>query len=102
VPETAKEALAKRQAQAAVMLVQLGHAERVWPLLQYSSDPSLRTWILHKLSPLGSDPHTLLGRLDAERDISIRRALLLCLGEFNDSQLPLPERQALAPRLLQL
>src|SRR5262249_21685153 len=31
VPEAAKEALARRQAQAAVMLLQLGPAERVWP-----------------------------------------------------------------------
>jgi formylglycine-generating enzyme required for sulfatase activity/tRNA A-37 threonylcarbamoyl transferase component Bud32 len=102
VPEAAREALARRQAQAAVLLLRLGRAERVWPLLRSGPDPRLRTWVIHKLSPLGSDPQTLLARLEAERDVSIRRALLLSLGGFCEAQLPAAARQALVPRLLRL
>jgi formylglycine-generating enzyme required for sulfatase activity len=102
VAEAAKEGLARRQAQAAVLLLQLGQAERVWPLLKYSPDPRLRSWIIHKLSPLGSEPQALLARLDEERDLSIRRALLLSLGNFSEAPLPPAARQALVLRLLRL
>jgi formylglycine-generating enzyme required for sulfatase activity len=84
------------------MLLQLGHAERLWPLLQHSPDPRLRTWIIHKLSSLGSDPQSMLQRLEVEREVSIRRALLLGLGEFTDAQLPPAQRQSLFDRLLRL
>jgi formylglycine-generating enzyme required for sulfatase activity len=82
VPETAKETLARRQARAAVTLLRLEQAADVWPLLQHRPDPRLRTWIIHLLSPLGTDPQALLRRLDEERDVSARRALILCLGEY--------------------
>jgi serine/threonine protein kinase/formylglycine-generating enzyme required for sulfatase activity len=82
VPETAKESLARRQARAAVTLLRLGKAEDVWALLQHRPDPSLRTWIVHLLSPLGAEPQALLRRLEEEHEVSARRALLLSLGEF--------------------
>jgi formylglycine-generating enzyme required for sulfatase activity len=108
VPEEDKEVLAKRQAQAAVTLLQLGHGEHVWPLLEAEGKPDLRlrTWIIHKLSPLGSSPRALVQRLDTERtdagNAAICRALVLALGEFSATQLPAEEREALAPRLLQI
>jgi serine/threonine protein kinase/formylglycine-generating enzyme required for sulfatase activity len=102
VPEAAREALARRQAQAAVLLLQLGEPERVWPLLKQSPDPRLRTWILHRLGPLGSDPQALWQRFAAEPDVTVRRALLLALGGFSDAALPASQREALVPRLLQL
>src|SRR5262249_24092341 len=79
VPDAAKEALARRQAQAAVMLLQLGDTTRVRPLLRHRPDPRLRTWIVHKLSPLGSDPRVLVRWLGEEKEVSVRRALLWCL-----------------------
>jgi hypothetical protein len=74
--EQAKAALAQRQAQAAVTLLRLGQPERVWPLLRHSPDPSLRSWLIHRLAPLGADPEVLVRRLGEETDLSVQRALL--------------------------
>src|SRR5262249_30900569 len=98
--KAAKDALASRKAQAAVALLQLGQEELVWPLLRHSPDPRVRSFLIHRLSPLGTDPGTLLRRLKEEQDVSIRRAVLLCLGEFGEDRLPVPQRQALAAALL--
>ena len=58
-----KEALAMRQANAAVMLLKMDAAEQVWPLLRHSPDPRVRSYIIHWLSPRGGrcqpDPRPL-------------------------------------------
>jgi serine/threonine protein kinase/formylglycine-generating enzyme required for sulfatase activity len=94
-----RETLAKRQANAAVALLRLGQADKVWPLLKHSDDPRVRSYLIHRLSPLGADSGAIIKRLDEERDITIRRALLLALGEFDEKALPPDARQALLPRL---
>jgi hypothetical protein len=81
--EDDKEALAMRQANAAVMLLRMNVAEKVWPLLKHSPDPRLRSYIIHWLSPRGVDSHTIINRYERETDVTIKRALLLCLGEFD-------------------
>jgi serine/threonine protein kinase/formylglycine-generating enzyme required for sulfatase activity len=83
VPDAAKERLARRQANAACGLLRLGQPDRVWPLLQHQPDPRVRSWIIHRLSPLGVDAATIVGRLQQEPEVSIRRALILSLGEFD-------------------
>jgi formylglycine-generating enzyme required for sulfatase activity len=98
--EDQKEALAKRRANAAIALLRLGATEKVWPALQFSPDPRVRSDIIHWLGPLGGDPQTIIQRLDVEPDVTIRRALVLMLGEFTESQLPLPQRQPVVERLL--
>ncbi len=70
----------KRQSVAAATLVSLGHAERVWPLLASSSDPSLRSHIIDMLRKLAPDSETIAARLRIETDVSIRRALIQSLG----------------------
>jgi formylglycine-generating enzyme required for sulfatase activity len=95
-----RDALAKRQAQAAVALVQLGQAESVWPLLRHSPNPSRRTYLLHALGRLGTDPEVILQRLETEEDVGARRALILSLGEFTGDQLPAQRRRTLVERLL--
>jgi formylglycine-generating enzyme required for sulfatase activity/tRNA A-37 threonylcarbamoyl transferase component Bud32 len=100
--EEVKEQLAKRQANAAVALLRLGHSERVWPLLQYRPDPRLRSYLIHRLSPLEADARSVVGRLAEEPDVSAKRALLLCLGEFTSAQFPPAERKALVPGLLKV
>jgi formylglycine-generating enzyme required for sulfatase activity len=105
-PAADKERAAKRQANAGVALLRLdpGQADTVWPLLRYSPDPRVRTWLLHRIAPLGADPALVLGRLGKslgrELEPSERRALLLCLGEFGDKALPPAERAKLVPDLL--
>src|SRR5256885_3815901 len=70
-----RDALAKRQARAAAELVKLGRAEMVWPLLQQSRDNSRRTYLIRELGTVA--PAILIRRLEAEKDVSIRRALIL-------------------------
>jgi len=104
IPKTAnedeKERLAKRHANAAVALLRLGMGEPVWPLLKASDDPRVRSYIIHWLSEGGGDPQSILQRLEVEREVSIRRALVLTLGQFSEAQLPASERQSFIPKLL--
>jgi hypothetical protein len=107
-----RDKLAKRQANAAVALLRLGQGEKVWPLLRHPaqpqpeaygfSDPRLRSYLIHRLGPLGADPGALVKRLEVEKDVSIRRALLLSLGEFGPTQLTLAERKRLLPKVVAL
>jgi formylglycine-generating enzyme required for sulfatase activity len=101
VPEASKDALAKRQAQAAVALLQLGAAERVWPLLEHSPDPRVRSFLIHKVEPLATEPAVLLLQLAVEREVSRRRALLLGLGAYPVERLDAAERAQWLPRLRQ-
>ncbi len=78
----------------------VGPRDATWRLLRHVPDPSARSWIIHGLAPLGADPRSILHRLDEEDDISARRALILCLGEFGLEQLSAADRDAFAPRLL--
>jgi hypothetical protein len=97
-----REKLAKRQANAAVALLRMNKAEKVWPLLRRSDepeDPRLRSYVIHRLSLLGADVGAIIKRLDEEPDVTIRRALVLSLGEFNEHE-PSPEtRKVLVPKL---
>jgi formylglycine-generating enzyme required for sulfatase activity/tetratricopeptide (TPR) repeat protein len=103
VPDADKEELAKRQANAAVALLRLGQAGAVWPLLQHQPDPRLRSYLIQRLALLGAEPRTLIQRaLAGQPEVSEKRALLLCLGDFGDKVLPPAERAALVPDLLRL
>lgn len=94
-----KDQLARRKANAAAMLCRLGRAADVWPLLAASPDPRARSEFIHRAAPVGCDPALLESRLDDEPDASARRALLLCLGEFTEAQLPVVTRNSWADRL---
>jgi serine/threonine protein kinase/formylglycine-generating enzyme required for sulfatase activity len=110
--DPANEVLAKRQANAAVALMRLGRSDSVWPLLKHPaapqaatfgfSDPRVRSYLIHRLAPLRADPRAIIERLGIEPDVSIRRALLLSLGEFGQSALPPDARNALLPKLHEL
>ena len=77
-----REKLAKRQANAAVALLRMNQPAKVWPLLKHSPDPRVRSYLIHRLGPLGADARAIVKRLDEEPDLTIRRALLLSLGEY--------------------
>ncbi len=101
--QDAKVALAKRQANAAVALLRMGRATRVWPFFEHSSDPTLRSYLIHRLGPLGVDANIVLEQLKKERNnLSIRRALILSLGEFSEKELASSERQSLVKELREL
>jgi len=118
-----KDRLAQRQARAAVALVRLGKAEEVWPRLQHSSDPQVRSFIINWLSPLGADSLTVaaeLARLNSPAtrreppvsqgmdailfhpETSMRRALILALGTYGAEGLSAAERKPLTACLLEI
>ena len=82
----------KRQANAAVALIRMGRTEKSWSLLKHSPDPSLRSYLVNSLGHLGVDPGLLIAKLDQESDVSIRRALILSLGEYVVGRLSTAER----------
>jgi formylglycine-generating enzyme required for sulfatase activity len=94
-----RETLVKRQANAAVALLRMNQPDKVWPLLRHSPDPRVRSYLVHRLSPLGADAGAILQRLAEEPDLTARRALLLGLGEFGEQELPPATRTALLPKL---
>jgi serine/threonine protein kinase/formylglycine-generating enzyme required for sulfatase activity len=78
-----REKLTKRQANAAVALLRMNQPEKVWPLLKRSGewdDPRVRSYVIHKLGPLGTNVQAIVDRIDAEKDVTIKRALILSLG----------------------
>src|SRR5262249_13345107 len=102
IAEDEKERLAKRQANAGVALLRLDRPDRVWPLLRHRPDPRMRSYLIHRLSPLGADWRALWQRFQDEDNMTVRRALLLCLGEFGEKELPVAEREKLLPQLFEL
>jgi hypothetical protein len=100
VTEVARPALARRRASAGLALLRLGHAEGCWPLLKHNSYPEARSRLIHRLAPAGVTAEALVARLEKEKDVSIRRALILALGEYTAEQVPTPLRQRLVSRLL--
>ena len=112
--------LAQRQARAAVALVRLGQGEKVWSLLRHSPDPSVRSYIVNWLKPLGAGPEALITKLEgiAHDPVSIpkdgksrmdailfhpetseRRALILALGRYNLDELSPDKREPLVENL---
>jgi formylglycine-generating enzyme required for sulfatase activity len=92
--------LARRQGRMAMALLRLGKPEAVWPLFRHRDDPSLRTELIHNLVRFGFEPRSVIDRLRDERDVSARRSLILCLGEFPVESIPEADRRALAERFL--
>jgi formylglycine-generating enzyme required for sulfatase activity/serine/threonine protein kinase len=109
--ENEKNVFAQRQANAAVLLLQidqaddhvwpLDKAECIWPLFRQSADPRTRTYLIQRLAAVKVDAETLIRRYQVEQDVSARRALLLSLGEFEEAKLPGDKRQQLSGTLLQ-
>jgi serine/threonine protein kinase/formylglycine-generating enzyme required for sulfatase activity len=101
-PDPDAETLLRHQTNAAVALARLGQADRIWPLLAHSERPDLRSYLVHALLPLGVDPQLVLDRLASETDTSIRRALVLSLGEHPEKQFSQEQRQQAVPWLLEM
>jgi eukaryotic-like serine/threonine-protein kinase len=92
----------KRQANAAVALIRLGRTAKTWLLLKHTPDPSLRSYLVHSLGPLGVEPGLLIAKLDQESDVSIRRALILSLGKHEVGRLSSAVRIDWTTKLLDL
>jgi formylglycine-generating enzyme required for sulfatase activity/tRNA A-37 threonylcarbamoyl transferase component Bud32 len=100
LPAAQKDRLAKWQGVAGATLLALGQPERIWPLCKHGADPTVRSHLVEQAGLRGTEPRVLIGRLEQEKDDSIRRALILALGEYTDKELPASLRAPLVKKLL--
>jgi formylglycine-generating enzyme required for sulfatase activity len=98
----AKDALARKRASLGVALLVMGKAEKVWPLLKHGPDPTTWSYLIERLGPGVVDPGVLTARLAEEKDVSVRRAILLSLGDYGLDRMPPAERRNQLPQLLDL
>jgi len=89
----------KRQSLIAALLVHLGFGDEVWPLLEFSPNPSLRSFLIHQLGKLGTDHNALAARLQTERKASIRKALIQCLGGLDSASILATDRSRISQQL---
>jgi formylglycine-generating enzyme required for sulfatase activity len=94
-----REIRAKRHANAAVALLRMRQPSKVWPLLKHGPDPRVRSYLVHRFAPLSVDPNIIIHQLDQETDITIRRALVLSLGQYDEDSLTETVRDGLLPTL---
>ncbi len=118
--EPARDHLAARQARAAIALLKVGaDGEAVWNRLRLSPSPRCRSFLLELLKPMGIERDAIAGRVRAmppgkartarqaaevlfsEND-SIRRALVLALGEYDAPNAPAGQQEPLIAVLLDL
>ena len=97
-----KDDLARRQANAAAALVRCNRAAGIWPLLAHSPDPRLRSFLVDRLARLGVEPRVLVRQLDEQQDVSIRRALVLSLGEYSKHAWTATEQETLRRKLREI
>jgi len=94
--------LHRRQANAAVALLRMRRSEKSWLLLRHSPDPTLRSFLVETLGRLLAEPELLIARLHNESDVSIRRALILSLGEYAGGRPSSAERDSWTKILIDL
>ncbi len=93
------EVLNRRRANAFVTLARLGEVDNLWRQLRHSSDPTVRSWLIHSFASLRMNPDLIIERIKQEQDDSVRRALLLALGEYESRSLPQDSQERLATTL---
>lgn len=98
---SARDALAKEQARAAVTLLKRGVSDTAWILLRHSEDPTRRSYLLHMLASDGVPSDAVIARLRVEPDTSARRALILALGQYTEHDIGAGDRRRLVARLLE-
>ena len=92
----------KRQANAAVCLIDLGKGDSVWQVLKHSANPSLRSYMIQRFGLLGAGLLPMIDRLNSETNASVKTAIILALGEFKDIAVPLDRRTRLIDKLVRM
>ncbi|MGO8747052.1 MAG: protein kinase domain-containing protein [Thermoguttaceae bacterium] len=90
----------QRQANVAAALLRMNQYDQMREILQHRC-LTVRSYLIHLFRPLAIDPKILWRHLGQEREVSIRRALFLGLGEFDPEQLAPAEREAAIAQLVQ-
>jgi formylglycine-generating enzyme required for sulfatase activity len=78
----------RRQANIGLMLIKLGKQDSVWPVLQASPNPSVRTHLIHWMPMQDVSAELLFSQYETDTRADVRHSLLLALGEYAESQLP--------------
>jgi len=100
--EPAKDALAGRQAAAAIALAGLGEPESLWPLLRHRTDPRVRSLLIQRLVANPLPPRVLLDRISESGIDSIeRQALLLAWAEMRPAAAAAPLKATVTAALPQ-
>ena len=76
----ARNALMQFRARSAAVWMALGNDGAVWPLLKGDAERTLRTRVIHALSPVVVSPAEVLARFQDQNDVSVQRAMLLLAG----------------------
>src|SRR5260370_36222776 len=84
------------------MLLRMSKPERVWPLIKHSPDPRVRSYLIHRLIPFGASARAIVQRLEEEPDVTVRRALVLSLGQFGESEWSPAERSVVMRKLQEI
>jgi eukaryotic-like serine/threonine-protein kinase len=63
--------------------LKLRRGDAVWPLLDSSKDPTVRSYLIQRITMAHVDPSMLLDRLNNEPPVGVQRALLLSLGQYD-------------------
>ena len=66
------------------------------------SSPTARRYVIDRLGPGGAEAGPLVALLTTDGDVSVRRAALLALADFDENRLPLPDRERLTRQLVEL
>ncbi len=78
----------RRRAAAAAILIGLGRGASAWALLSQSAGGSVREYLIDRLEPSGVDPLTLMNQVAAEREPSVRAALVRALSQYRAEEVP--------------
>ncbi len=98
----ARNALAKKRAALGIALLVIGRNEKVWAMMKGGPDPTARSYLIERMAPAGVGSKVLIYRLGEEKDTSIRRAILLGLGEYGLDRLSPTERRNHLPLIRDL
>ena len=96
-----KTTLAKQKADIAAALLRMNQYERMRGVLKHTPDPTVRSYLIQRISPWAIDVKTIWKGLQQEEEPSIRRALILALGEFAPESLAPAEREAVISQLVE-
>jgi eukaryotic-like serine/threonine-protein kinase len=99
--EAEKDRLARRRANAILLLAQVGDDSRLWRAFQHQPDPRLRAFLLHHYRT-ATAPINWQSRLAQESDAGVRQAIVLALGCIGTEEASPAERTQLSATLVKL
>ncbi|MEO1526853.1 MAG: protein kinase [Planctomycetota bacterium] len=83
--ESGLDLRSRQQAVAAALLSRSGRTDSIVSLFRTSHQPHTRGYLINRLPKLGGDLESILRELAKQREVSIRRALLMTLSGFDST-----------------